>query len=195
MTKKELGRFRYLQNSRRQAVIAMRLEGRTYQEIGDIMGVSRQRVEQLASPPVDTLEELISRSGAKCQDCGIFVGKSGHAHHKGKSEDSYADISQLIYLCISCHRRAHALPAEKIICQQCGKEYMNKISQGRKFCSWKCFVDSEGHASHRQRDLAIFRYVAAGQLSHCEIGAKYGLSAARVSQIAARMAEERKAKK
>jgi DNA-directed RNA polymerase specialized sigma subunit len=51
------------------------------------------------------------------------------------------------------------------------------------------------HASHRQRDMAIFRYVAAGRMSHREIGAKYGLSAARVAQIAARMAEERKAKK
>jgi DNA-directed RNA polymerase specialized sigma subunit len=47
------------------------------------------------------------------------------------------------------------------------------------------------HASHRQRDMAIYRYVVAGQLSHREIGAKYSLSAARVSQIAARIAEER----
>jgi len=46
-------------------------------------------------------------------------------------------------------------------------------------------------ASHRQRDMAIYRYSLAGVLSFGEIGAKFHLSGARASQIASRIAKER----
>ena len=97
----------YHNNHRRQSIINMRLEGLTYQQIAGKLNISRQRVEQIASPPKETLRALITRSGEKCENCGIIVGKSGHAHHKGHTEDTYEDINQLDYLCPSCHRLAH----------------------------------------------------------------------------------------
>jgi len=46
-------------------------------------------------------------------------------------------------------------------------------------------------ASHRTRDMAIYRYSIAGVLSFKEIGAKFNLTGARASQIASRIAKER----
>lgn len=92
---------------RRQSIISMRLEGMTYSAISKKLGISRQRVEQIASPPTDILAALRERAGGRCEICGLYIGKAGHAHHKGKDSETYEDINELQYLCISCHRRCH----------------------------------------------------------------------------------------
>jgi hypothetical protein len=146
MIKKELDRVRYLQNPRRQAIIRMRLDGMTYKAAAEALGISRQRAEQLASPPRDILNSLIARAQSRCESCGILVGRSGHAHHKGQEEEDYGDVNQLAYLCISCHHRAHGGErSAHRICEQCGKEFWRihqatggESGSGSRFCSKAC---------------------------------------------------------
>lgn len=131
-------------DKRRQPMINMRLDGMTYQQIGERYHISRQRVEQIISPPFDTIKELNRRAKGRCEDCGIHVGISGHAHHKGSEYDTYEDINQLAYLCISCHHRAHnGERAKHRTCEHCGIDYTSATSDSKRFCSQIC-----RHAHH-----------------------------------------------
>lgn len=87
----------------------MRLNGRTYEYIAGKAGVSRQRIQQLLSPPSSIRKYIIKKYNGCCDDCGIFVGKSGHVHHKpANGEEDYNDIENLQLLCLSCHRIEHS---------------------------------------------------------------------------------------
>ena len=92
----------------KESALRLRLDGHTYQYIAGQAGVTRQRIQQLLSTPPFIRDLLIKQTGGKCQKCGILVGKSGHAHHKGSlTNNNYDDIASLQLLCISCHRRSH----------------------------------------------------------------------------------------
>ena len=94
---------------RRSAALAGRLEGKTYQQIARELGISRQRVQQLISPPRDIRDLVSERAGGKCEECGILP-RDPHIHHKGAvglGPDIYNDAINLQLLCASCHRKAH----------------------------------------------------------------------------------------
>ncbi len=79
----------------------------TYQAISDKTGLSRQRIQQLISPPAEIRQIVLTKANGLCQHCGIMVGDSGHVHHSGDDVDSYGDVPNLELLCASCHRKAH----------------------------------------------------------------------------------------
>ena len=97
----------------------MRLDGESYQAIADKAGISRQRVQQLLSPPSYVRKLVKKRANDKCQKCGLLLGQSGHVHHVGNKEEDYNDVDNLLYLCPSCHRKEHDNLASK-------KELANK---------------------------------------------------------------------
>ena len=90
----------------------MRLNGLTYLNIGKQAGISRQRVQQLLSPPPVIRRMVVAKANGECQYCGLTVGQSGHVHHNGDAFDTYDDIENLELLCISCHRKAHHMKDE-----------------------------------------------------------------------------------
>ncbi len=99
----------------RMAALALRLEGQTFKAIATAVGLSRQRVQQILSPPVAIRVQVVEAARGACQLCGIFVGGSGHVHHqlaKGVVVDDYNDIKNLRLLCISCHRLEHSYGPE-----------------------------------------------------------------------------------
>jgi len=91
-------------------MLNMRLEGRTYKHIATKAGITRQRVQQLLSPPKEVRDYVIKKYKGKCADCDIFVGKSAHIHHDNSNDENYNDIENLVCLCISCHRKRHRIP-------------------------------------------------------------------------------------
>ena len=86
----------------------MRLDGRSYAEIGAELGISRQRVQQILSPPT-AIRDMVRRAAKdRCQGCGVIVGKSGHVHHRDSTNgDTYSQLDNLQLLCRSCHWYAH----------------------------------------------------------------------------------------
>lgn len=88
----------------------MRLDGMTYEAIAKAKGITRQRVQQLISPPPQIRKYIVEKADGLCEDCGILVGNSGHIHHEGNNGENYNDIENLKLLCISCHRAYHPLP-------------------------------------------------------------------------------------
>jgi len=120
----------------KHAMLIMRLDGYTYQEIANKAGVSRQRVQQLLSPPQVIRNIAYKRASGRCQSCGVLVGKSGHVHHMGSNggEEDYNDVDNLQLLCLSCHRKIHVTPVranEQKMCPDCGSKHVWKKGLGR----------------------------------------------------------------
>lgn len=126
----------------KQYMLELRLKGNTYQGIAEKAGVSRQRVQQLLSPPTAIRNVVYEKANGKCQSCGVFVGRSGHIHHIGSKDENYNDMGNLRLLCVSCHQREHI----KLIaranyrtgkCIVCG----SPATKFAKYCSQLCFRD------------------------------------------------------
>jgi len=92
---------------RKNEILRMRLDGMTYQQIGKTLGISRQRVQYLISPPPYIRKLVVDRANGRCEICGILVGRSGHIHHEGTTFEDYQDDDNLKLLCVSCHKRVH----------------------------------------------------------------------------------------
>jgi len=90
---------------RSKEAIELKKKGLSYVQIGKIMGVSRQRAQQMVLPPPEVYQRVIA--GGVCQQCKAVVS-SGHVHHKELPELPYNDFDNLEYLCPPCHRFRHA---------------------------------------------------------------------------------------
>jgi len=77
----------------------LKQSGMTYQQIGDILSVSRQRAQQLLRPSDDVLTNLWLRSNGECERCGKPSKKLDAHHH-----DYMSDPKEI--LCPSCHSKA-----------------------------------------------------------------------------------------
>lgn len=73
----------------------LKQQGASYRDIGNIYGVTRNRIQQL----------LAVEAGDKCEKCGSR--RKLNAHHK----DYLTDESET--LCVSCHRGEHGLEPTK----------------------------------------------------------------------------------
>lgn len=90
----------------------LKLLGLTYREIGELLGVTRQRAQQLVRPPVGVWREVRDAQGSKCADCGADAPYNGHIHHHELKSTVYEYNlpGNLVYLCNSCHCRRHRDP-------------------------------------------------------------------------------------
>ena len=98
--------------SKATAALQLRFQGFTYERIGRALQISRQRAQQLLSPPAEVRFLVLKRADGNCESCGVFVGQAGHVHHRNSTEsicDSYQDTGNLQLLCLGCHRMAHGL--------------------------------------------------------------------------------------
>ena len=122
-------------DSHRQLIILEdRFAGLTYGQIAGKLGISRQRVQQLISPPSYIRQLIVDRARGKCQICGLQVNGSGHVHHKSCIGEDYNDTENLQLLCVSCHRKQHG--KLKPACLQCGQPV---TSYHGKYCSAECY--------------------------------------------------------
>lgn len=86
--------------NRKQQARSLKIEGLTYQQIGDRLGVSRQRAQQLVSIPKDELRTMRLKAGFKCSTCGRQSNKLD-GHHEDYNNDD------VVLLCVSCHMVKH----------------------------------------------------------------------------------------
>lgn len=101
-------------------MLNLRLDGLTYSQIAQQAGLSRQRIQQILSPPSDIRKMVVEKYKGRCADCGLLVPRQGHVHHENSdSVEDYQDIPNLCLLCVSCHRRRHLTLTNR--CLRCGK--------------------------------------------------------------------------
>lgn len=96
----------------RKKVRDLYAQGFTYAAIGQAVGISRQRAQQIVRPPSMLFTRIRKRSKDKCEGCGIPLRLGdGHVHHK-QVNGNLEDLANLLYLCRSCHRRQHGSEAD-----------------------------------------------------------------------------------
>ena len=113
----------------RERALRLRLEGHSYRQIGEALNISRQRAQQITSPPKAIRHHVVTQANGACQSCGIYVGNSGHVHHQtsiGGTGDNYNDIANLILLCPRCHLVAHYGEGPRYQCQACGNTWVGR---------------------------------------------------------------------
>lgn len=120
-------------SSRKAEIFRLRREGETFASIAHQLGISRQRVSQLLTPPKGILRLVAERQDGACLDCGLHCNGKGQVHHISVGHEDiedYNDIENLVLLCPSCHRKRHqvkkepftrpeAVPAGFLFCAQC----------------------------------------------------------------------------
>src|ERR1700738_165512 len=96
--------------AKREYALELWLKGLTYAEIGIEIAVSRQRVQQMVSPPKAIRDRIKARAHDRCEQCEVEL-EHGHIHHKnarGRTADDFNDRSNLEYLCVGCHMSKHS---------------------------------------------------------------------------------------
>lgn len=115
-----------LNERKEQAKIVMRLreKGYTFQEIGDQLGLSKQRVyqvysgydammikeEQKKEPAPTRREKILHRDNNECQFC--FGSENLEVHHMDRDRKNN-DFRNLITLCYKCHSMLHRTQKNK----------------------------------------------------------------------------------
>jgi hypothetical protein len=139
------------------------MRGRTYQEIADEFGISRQRVDQIMKPRRHNARRAATRAAngeklARPDFCCICGARENiEMHHP-----DYDQPLLVVGMCVPCHRmidrkRDRRVPKKqepiKWTCETCGKAEMRKPRHARatRYCSPKCVgaaksgdVDREG---------------------------------------------------
>ena len=128
--------------------LTLRLKGLPYSHIAERLGISRQRVQQVLAPPPRVRFQVLILARGLCAVCGVFVGQTGHVHHRGASGsvcDEYNDPENLQLLCLSCHRKAHSAvhPYGKgkpyVKCPRCGFEWRRREAHHLLARCRKCY--------------------------------------------------------
>jgi len=86
---------------RRNVARQLKQAGLTYAEIGERMGISRQRAQQLVRPTTKELAEFVESRGNACEEC-YATGVKLDTHH-----DNYIGAPTRL-LCTPCHKKADA---------------------------------------------------------------------------------------
>ena len=168
-----------IKQKRQGELLRMRLDGLSYGQIAKVVGLSRQRVQQLLQPPADVKKLVRERAKDRCEDCGIWLGESGHVHHDGGSIEDYGETDKLRYLCISCHRQAHK--GEATYAERRGR--LSNFNQSNpnfelSKSDWKLI------SKKRDRNILILEYAKTHpELALREIAAVFGITIARVWQL------------
>lgn len=82
----------------------MKVSGMTYRAIGQALGVSRQRVQQMLRPPIRVYDQLRRRAANKCEKCGLVFKARGHGHAHHLRYGDFWNVNDLLYICPACHR-------------------------------------------------------------------------------------------
>ena len=142
-------------------MLLMRLEGEPYQSIADKAGISRQRIQQILSPPPAIRRSVVAKAKGKCEHCGIKVGSSGHVHHIGNEGENYQDIENLQLLCPSCHRKVHcqdsylgesSAKGVRLSSEDIQKIISRATRRGWSFNKWINWAVSVGLRSHKKKE-------------------------------------------
>jgi len=130
--------------SRDEEILELRFAGLSYKQIGDKFGVTKQRIQQLFSPPAAIRRYVVEKANGKCEICGIQVGNRGDVHHRHAQREDFNDIANLQLLCRSCHMQSHKLPGKGIqtICDCGAKMHKAGFGWSGKYRTqrWRCPV-------------------------------------------------------
>lgn len=103
-----------------EAAKRLRNQGYSFQTIGELLGISKQRVNQILQNYINSCDPQIkesvkARDSYRCQLCSSETNLIVHHIDKIPQNNTFAN---LITLCESCHRKQHP-PHDLIHCSRC----------------------------------------------------------------------------
>lgn len=101
-----LAERRIRRKERGRLMAQMREDGKSYQEIADEFGISRQYVQQIVGPDPILREFVLDLDGRRCRACGKGEDEARLDIHHLKYEPS---LDHMITLCMKCHRTVEQL--------------------------------------------------------------------------------------
>ena len=120
-------------------MVNLKAMGLSYRAIGEQVGVTRQRIQQLFTLLPPTMAVIYERAGGCCETCNI-IEQFGHYHHKVYDFAILNETDNILYLCTPCHsrngRNRKKLP--KTFCPNCGAPKSHRLT----FCSRACYKAS-----------------------------------------------------
>ena len=142
---------------RKTIIHEMRKERKTYQEIADSLGITKQRVHQIyknySSMNHEKTLKVRDRDDGMCVICDSTENLEVH-HINGIRRDNHLD--NLVTLCRKCHVRVETQDKKNrkqekrfgggprkrvlVVCTRCTKKtwHTPSVSKRRKYCSQKC---------------------------------------------------------
>lgn len=179
-----------MQEHKSQMQFMHRNQGLTYEEIGKLFGVSRQRVFQvLRDYRTDDNLKLKKRLGINyCEICGISGQLNKLTIHFIDKNIKNRDRSNLQLLCWKCHKKVEpARPdtvknrdyrGDFVRCVSCGKPFYRQPAQmDKKYCSVRC-----SRLSRYKRDQQIMELRRSGLLQN-QIAVLMGTTQNNVSRV------------
>jgi hypothetical protein len=95
-----------MQSAKKNLARRLRAKGLTYTQIGERLGVTRQRAQQFLKPPIEVWLIVFKRAKGRCEDCGKQL-ENGHLHHRSYGAAVIDRPSNFDYLCRKCHLKRH----------------------------------------------------------------------------------------
>jgi hypothetical protein len=80
--------------------------GYSYAAIASILGCTRQWCQQQIAPSVGMKRAVRARAQNRCEHCGIREKSARHHIHHVNRTIPHSEFSNLVPLCVSCHRTA-----------------------------------------------------------------------------------------
>ena len=151
----------------KEKMIEMKLNGNTYSQIAKELNISRQRVQQIISPPKELRDYIVKKYSGLCAKCGIQVNRAGHIHHTSSTDENYNDIDNLILLCLSCHRAEHKGDSQKRRENGCKMPTYDGLRKTKRDNKIRAFAKRHANWSHQ------------------EVADKFGISRSNITRILA----------
>jgi hypothetical protein len=92
-----------MDETQRQRAVRLKKTGFTYTQIGEQLGISRQRAQQLIKPQPLVYAKVVGRADGMCQSCFKIIEGPGHVHHRRLDVDDFNGLNNLLWVCLNCH--------------------------------------------------------------------------------------------
>lgn len=117
----------------KQAIYTMRQEGQSYLVIADTLALSPNTIKSFCRRSGCKPEGVRARDSSLCRNCGkLLVQTPG-----GRKKTFCSDRCRYIWW-----NQKRGKKPYRLICCQCGKEFISYGNRKRKFCSRECYLQS-----------------------------------------------------
>lgn len=122
-----------MQESQKQTILDLRVQGLTYAEIAQAMELSPNTVKSVCRRSGIKLQQPEQISSELCKNCGKALHKQ-----PGRKPRTFCS-NRCRYEWWNKHRKKRVY---HLICHQCGRQFISFGNKKRKFCGKDCYLAS-----------------------------------------------------
>ena len=123
-----------------EAIMNFRTNGRSYQEIADVLGLRKEAVRSYCrTHGIAPADYVNSHQDKLCPVCGRRIEKS---NGRGRKRRFCSDECRCIWWKGHSRNLGHDISAIRVYrCMNCGKAFRGYEKAKRKYCSHECYIE------------------------------------------------------